>query len=130
MGVFFALARIVPPLYYSHVLPILFALLVIYLAFRIAHAQDVHKGTRLALDALQQRLDALDSFTLTKHCDYAKVLEIADAKGMNKKQKQILQLYFCEDASWAKINTAFSPWSESTTRKFLKTTIDKFNAPC
>jgi len=118
--IFFVAARAVPSVYYSQLIPILLALILVYGAFRSAVHMDTYNALKLKLEQFTGQLSAWQTFKLHKYCDYTKMKEIAGYKGLNAKQVKLLKLYYCDNANWTQINVAMSPWSESTTRKYLK----------
>jgi len=96
-----------------------------------AYAGDMQYEDRLQkaeLERVNARISAWNTFRLAKYCNYEDMLNIAQSKGLNTKQIKVLKLYYCDAASWAKINAAMAPWSESTIRKFLKQATEDFKA--
>ena len=125
--IFFVSARVLPGVYYTQLLPVMLSLFLVCCSFKIA----LYINTNKERDELNAKLRSIvanyNSFNLTKYCDYNQMKDIAEKKGLNKKQIQILKLYYCEGATWAKINVSLSPWSESTIRRQLLEAREMFN---
>jgi len=126
--IFFVAARLVPSIHYTPFIPVLLALFLVYGSFRIALHFNNYNELEARLAIVNETIAKWHTFTLQKHCDYAQMKKVAESKGMTSKQIRILKLYYCDAANWAQINIAMAPWSESTTRKFLKQAKTDFEA--
>ena len=66
-------------------------------------------------------------FTLEKYCDYYKMREIAEAKGLTPREIQLLEYKYCKAYSQSEMEIRFSPWSLSSIKRALRRAVSKFN---